>query len=97
MVLQDAWRWFTTPNLCMNAILKDIKTETFNRILEAYLEAGWKAVFVYNGTDAWIDYGRVDLERADLKLCFEWTNWFEGEITGIEALIQEIKQTFDLE
>ncbi len=81
----------------MELSLKDIKTETFNRILDVYLEAGWRAVFVYNGVDAWIDYGRVDLEKAGLKLCFEWTNWYEGEISGAEALVQEIKQKFDLE
>jgi hypothetical protein len=80
----------------VEAVLKDIKTEVFNSILDAYLKAGWKAVFVYDGIDAWIDYGRVDLEKAGLKLCFEWTNWQEGEISGTEALIAEIKQTFQL-
>jgi hypothetical protein len=84
-------------DFCMELSLKDIKTETFNRILDAYLEAGWKAVFVYDGIDAWIDYGRVDLEKSGLKLCFEWTNWDEGEISGTEALIRDIKQTFQLE
>ncbi len=81
----------------MDAVLKDIKTEIFNRILNVYLATGWKAVFVYDGIDAWIDYGRVDLEKLGFKLCFEWTNWFEGEISGAEALIQDIKQTFQLE
>ena len=81
----------------MELNLKDIKTETFNHILDVYLAAVWKAIFVYDGMDAWIDYGRVDLEKAGLKLCFEWTNWFEGEISGAQALIQEIKQTFQLE
>jgi hypothetical protein len=81
----------------MEFVLKDIKTETFNHILDAYLEAGWKAIFVYDGIDAWIDYGRVDLEKSGLKLCFEWTNWDEGDISGTEALIRDIKQTFQLE
>jgi hypothetical protein len=81
----------------VEAVLKDIKTEVFNRILETYLEADWRPTFVYDGIDAWIDYGRVDLEKAGLKLCFEWTNWDEGEISGAEVMIEDIKQTFDLE
>ncbi len=76
----------------MELTLKDIKTA-----VEAHLEVGWRAVFVYDGMDAWIDYGRVDLEKEGLKLCFEWTNWDEGEISGHDALIEDIKQTFHLE
>lgn len=72
------------------AVIEDIPTENFNIILKEYLAAGWVKVYEYEGFDAWIDYGRIDLKKGRSKIRLEWDNWTEGQIRGprteIEAL-----------
>jgi YD repeat-containing protein len=76
--------------------IENIPTDTFNRIVEAHIAAGWQKQYVYDGFDAWIDYGRVDLTRGGKTLRFEWTNWTEGEVAGPRMVVSEIARTYGL-
>jgi hypothetical protein len=78
------------------ALIENIPTEVFNGILDCLLDEGWEAAFVYDGIDAWIDYGMVELSKGGVKLLFEWTNWFEGVVCGSQNVIQELAERFDL-
>ncbi len=75
------------------AVIKDIPTEEFNSILKEHLDTGWNKTYEYNGVDAWIDFGRIDVNKGKCNLEFEWNNWTGGQITGpreaIEALAQK--------
>lgn len=72
------------------ATIKDIPTEQFNTLLESLINAGWQKSYVYDGFDAWIDYGQVKLKKGGAKLNCEWDNWTEGSIEGPASLIHEI-------
>jgi len=65
-----------------HATIKDIPTDQFNQIIETLASSGWKKKFLYDGFDAWIDYGKVELKGENCKLTFEWDNWTEGSIQG---------------
>lgn len=77
-------------------ILSDIPTDTFNQILADLCADGWKILREYDGIDAWIDYGNIELGKDELRLTFEWDNWFEGIIDGPDAFVEEIKQRYGL-
>jgi YD repeat-containing protein len=79
-----------------NASIGNIKTETFNAILAELQEEGWSITYDYDGFDAWIDYGRVDLINDGIKLKFEWDNWSEGVIEGPEKLLLALKARYSL-
>jgi hypothetical protein len=79
-----------------NASIGNIKTETFNTILAELQEEGWSKTYVYDGFDAWIDYGRVDLINDGIKLKFEWDNWSEGVIEGPEKLLLALTARYSL-
>lgn len=62
----------------------DIPTHEFNSIICRLLRYGWRKMYEYENFDAWIDYGKVVLERDGTRLVFEWDNWFEGQVEGPE-------------
>ncbi|PKL35976.1 MAG: hypothetical protein CVV44_17260 [Spirochaetae bacterium HGW-Spirochaetae-1] len=72
------------------ATIKDIPTKQFNKIIEELIDSGWKKIYVYNGFDAWIDYGKVKLKRQGIVLTFEWDNWTEGSIEGPHDVIEAL-------
>jgi len=72
--------------------IENVPTEVFNDIVKDYLGQGWQKTFEYEGFDAWIDYGRVDLQKDGRRLRCEWDNWFEGDITGPSALIRQLAE-----
>ena len=74
-----------------------IPTSRFNEILAAYIGSGWEKQYEYDGMDAWIDYGRVDIEKGSGQLRFEWTNWLEGEISGPPNVLREIAENFEVQ
>ncbi|MBC8139130.1 MAG: hypothetical protein H8F28_24925 [Fibrella sp.] len=76
--------------------VSDIPTDTFNRIITDLCSAGWETVSEYNGMDAWIDYGRIELRQGDASLIFEWDNWSEGAIQGPDHLLQSLKEEYAL-
>jgi len=72
------------------ATIKDIPTEQFGQIAEELLALGWKKVYVYDGFDAWIDYGKVTLRKGMCKLTLEWDNWTEGSIEGPRKIVEAL-------
>ena len=72
------------------ATIKDIPTEQFNEIIKELITLGWKKTYVYDGFDAWIDYGKVKLREKGIKLIFEWDNWTEGSIEGPITVIENL-------
>ena len=65
-----------------HATIKDIPSDQFHQIIESLIASGWNKTYVYDGFDAWIDYGKVKLKGNGCKLTFEWDNWTEGSIEG---------------
>ena len=78
------------------AIIEDIPTDQFTKLIEVQLAAGWKKSYEYDGFDAWIDYGKVKLERHGSRLTFEWDNWSEGRIEGHANTIESLAVENDL-
>ncbi len=74
------------------AKIENIPTEQFNALLDSMCAEGWRKKNEYDGFDAWIDYGYVELRKGKVKLTFEWTNWFEGTISGPPALIEPLAE-----
>jgi hypothetical protein len=72
------------------AVIEDIPTDQFTAIVKEHGETGWKKTYLYQGFDAWIDYGRIDLQKNGSKLRFEWDNWTEGEISGPKAVVDAL-------
>jgi len=72
------------------ATIKGIATSRFNALLAHLTEAGWKKVYEYEGFDAWIDYGRIDLKKSGVRLRLEWDNWTEGSVEGPREAIRDI-------
>lgn len=50
------------------ATIKDIPTEEFNRIAKHFISEGWTKKYVYDGFDAWIDYGKIILKKGSSTL-----------------------------
>ncbi len=65
-----------------HATIKDIPTDQFKQFIESLISSGWEKTYVYDGFDAWMDYGKVKLKNNGCRLTFEWDNWTEGSIEG---------------
>ncbi|SDK77157.1 hypothetical protein [Microbulbifer yueqingensis] len=78
------------------ATIKHIPTGKFNTLLESLIRSGWKRTYIYDGMDAWIDYGQVKLKKDGVRLNCEWDNWNEGSIEGPASDIQEIGERYGL-
>ena len=78
------------------ATIKDLPTDRFNRLAEQLAAAGWRKTSEYKGFDAWVDYGRITMERAGIQLKLEWDNWTEGSVEGPRGAVEKIAQEFDL-
>ena len=76
--------------------VENVPTETFNEILKAHLARGWVKTYEYEGFDAWIDYGRADVQSGQETLRFEWTNWLEGEISGSRSAVERLSAAYKL-
>lgn len=79
-------------NITNNRAIKieNIPTEIFNEILDQFQNDGWKKIYEYDLFDAWIDYGKVILEKDGQEIVFEWDNWFEGIIEGSADVVEKI-------
>ena len=75
-------------------IIQEIPTDDFNHILEFYLSNGWQKTYEYDAFDAWIDYGKVKIEKEGSELKFEWDNWCEGEVSGKANEIELLAKKF---
>lgn len=76
--------------------IKDIPTEQFNALLKSLIDTGWKKTYVYDGFDAWIDYGQIKLKKNGIKLNLEWDNWTEGSVEGPSSFIKELAASHGL-
>jgi hypothetical protein len=76
--------------------ISDIPTEKFTEIIHSMIAGGWTQTYVYNGMDAWIDYGEVRLTDGITNLVFEWDNWYEGIIKGPEEALIKIKKQYGI-
>jgi hypothetical protein len=78
------------------ATIKDVPTDRFNRLVEELAATGWQKASEYDGVDAWIDYGRMIMQRDRVRLTLEWDNWTEGSVEGPRSAIEKIAQEYDL-
>ncbi len=79
-----------------HATIKDIPTDQFNQLIESLISTGWKKTYVYDGFDAWIDYGKVKIKNNGCRLTFEWDNWTEGSIEGPAKEIEKLARKHNL-
>ena len=75
-----------------------IETELGDSILESLRKNGWKKHKEYSwlAFDKGIDYDSYSLKKGNLRLEFEWTNWFEWEVSGSREAIEDIARAYDL-
>ncbi len=77
----------------------NIKTESGKQILKALVKSdGWCIQSQYDESafDKGIDFDSYTLEKKQIELYFEWTNWFEWEISGDPETIQKLSHDFGL-
>ncbi len=79
--------------------ITNIKTQTGNTILDALKKDGWKQTQEYSplAFDKGIDFDSYTLKKAGETLAFEWTNWFEWEISGSTEVIENLVEKYGLE
>ena len=80
------------------SVLRNLKTEPGNHLLEHLKSEGWKVKSQYSpfAFDKGIDYDSYTLVRDGLVVHFEWDNWFEWTLTGPEAVLAELMHRFGL-
>ncbi|WP_428241689.1 hypothetical protein [Gynuella sp.] len=78
----------------------NIKTELGNEILASLIKLhGWRVKSEYSklAFDKGIDFDSYILEKEGVRLEFEWTNWFEWEISGSIETLQELAKNYGFE
>ena len=78
------------------ATIRDIPTERFRELVDQLARDGWRKTSEYDGFDAWIDYGRINLKKGATKLTLEWDNWTEGSIEGPRGVVERLGRDFGL-
>ncbi len=78
--------------------VESIATELGDKIIKDLRKRGWKKVKEYSwfAFDKGIDFDSYTLRKDGKELYFEWTNWFEWEITGPEAVLETIAKEYQL-
>ena len=61
------------------------------RTVDTLLAGGWITTYEYGGTDAWVDYARVDLRKGRSKLKLEWDQESGGSIDGPRVVLDELR------
>jgi len=75
-----------------------LDTEKGESIIEDLNATGWRILKEYPLVfDKGIDYDYCVLEKAGKRLRFEWTNWFEWEVTGDATSLIELSSKYQLE
>jgi hypothetical protein len=76
----------------------DLDTEKGSEIMDALKADGWKKVAEYNplAFDKGIDFDSYTLIKSSASLVFEWTNWFEWEVTGSREAVESLASTYGL-
>jgi hypothetical protein len=92
---------FTNSFILMRKIkVKNIETAFGNSLLKSLVQVnGWRIQSQYDedSFDKGIDFDRYVIEKEDIELIFEWTNWFEWEISGDQTTIEKLSQCYDFE
>jgi hypothetical protein len=78
------------------ATIKDISPERFHALVDELARDGWRKTSEYDGFDAWIDYGQINLKKGVIKLTLEWDNWTEGSIEGPRDVVERLGREFGL-
>lgn len=76
-------------------VIKNVKTDLWNRIVDAYRTDGWKTEYEYDGFDKGIDHDFIRLSKNGEVLLFGWDNWFEGEIQCSDERRIEMEARFN--
>jgi hypothetical protein len=75
-----------------------IDTDIGEKIIKDLKRFGWRLIDEYPMVfDKGIDYDFYTLERENLEMKFEWTNWFEWEVSGSDESLVEISERYKLE
>jgi hypothetical protein len=77
-------------------VIKDVKTELWQRIVDRYKAEGWKVEYEYDQFDKGIDHDFVQLSNGEELILFGWDNWFEGEIQCSDSRKAEMESMFDV-
>lgn len=82
----------------MGLKIEFLETELGNRILDALKQRGWKLTQQYAplAFDKGIDFDSYTFENGEQKLYFEWTNWFEWEVTGTSPALEDLALAYRL-
>lgn len=82
----------------MTPRIDNISTELGQQILDDLAKDGWKKVSEYSclAFDKGIDFDNCTVRKHHEKLYFEWTNWFEWEVTGTTSAIAMIADQYHL-
>ena len=75
-------------------VIKDVKTELWNAIIQHCLSDGWCVTHEYDGFDKGIDHDFLLLTKGGQEILFGWDNWFEGEIKCSMQLKAELEERF---
>ena len=75
-----------------------LDTDKGESIIEDLKNDGWQIKKEYPLVyDKGIDYDYCVLKKAGKKLRFEWSNWFEWEVTGDASSLLELSNKYHLE
>lgn len=82
----------------MTRKIEFIDTELGNRMIEALKQHGWKLTqeYPFLAFDKGIDFDSYTFEQGDQSLYFEWTNWFEWEVTGTSPALEDLARAYRL-
>ena len=64
--------------------------------MDQLVRDGWRKTSEYDGLDAWIDYGRIDLKKGAIELTLEWDNWTEESIEGPRDVVERLGRELEL-
>ena len=82
----------------MGLKIEFVETALGNRIMDALKQRGWKLTQQYSplAFDKGIDFDSYTFKNREQKLHFEWTNWFEWEVTGTSPTPEDLARAYGL-
>ena len=71
--------------------IENVESDLGNKILKHLVkEEGWRIQSQYDPTafDKGVDFDSYAIKKGGKELSFEWSNWFEWEITGDTEMLK---------